>query len=355
MKTKLTLILFALALTTSFAQTIRRVNADPTVTGTNVYTTIQAAHDAATAGDILIVEPGGSVGSLNCIKTLTIYGRGHYLDKNPNYSNLPNRGLSSNIASLSIYATNCKVSGLYIGSIGIYEGASGSIISRNFIPSGITISGGTGINNTTISQNSLMNSAIRLIAGTGVISNTTISNNLLVCVAFTTTANNLVGDGTTANRFSSTLINQNTMANWGGYGSVNACNALISNNIIYQDNIYSAAPNGFIFNSTFSNNVTFGTTTINSGLGANNIVIANSVGQFNSNTGGSDDNNYRVATGSAMKTASSSGGEVGMFGGATPYIQYGIPASPAIIKLLNTGIGNSTTPITATVSATSNN
>ena len=60
MKTPLTLLLLLLA-TATFAQTIRRVNADATVTGINVYTTLQAAHDAAIAGDVLIVEPGASV------------------------------------------------------------------------------------------------------------------------------------------------------------------------------------------------------------------------------------------------------------------------------------------------------
>ena len=49
------------------AQTIRRCNNNPGVTGVNMYTTIQAAHDAAVAGDIIYVEPSNAnYGALTC-------------------------------------------------------------------------------------------------------------------------------------------------------------------------------------------------------------------------------------------------------------------------------------------------
>lgn len=347
MKTNLTL-LFLLLTTANFAQTIRRVNADATVTGTNVYTTLQAAHNAATAGDILIVEPGASVGPLNCTKTLSIYGRGYFLQFNPDYAQLPNNQRNAETGAISIFASNCKISGLYIGNgfnITVNGGASGTIISRNLflVSANIIITGGAGapVNNTTITQNYLYGGNISMNgAATGFVNNITITNNAIFAISFSATA--------AANYFSNVLINQNTIYAVPTTGG----NAVISNNIF---SVTSVDPNINLTNTTFNNNVTFGTSTINAGLGANNIVIANIAGQFLSNVGGSGDNNYRVDNSSAIKTASSSGGEVGMFGGATPYVQYGIPATPAIIKLLNTGIGNSTTPITATVSATSNN
>ena len=58
MKTKLTLLLFLL--TATFAQTIRRVNNNHGVTGTDICTTIQAACDAAANGDIIYLEPSGN-------------------------------------------------------------------------------------------------------------------------------------------------------------------------------------------------------------------------------------------------------------------------------------------------------
>jgi hypothetical protein len=51
---------FILLLNTTYAQTIRRVNNNVGITGVNVYTTAQAAHDAAAANDILIIEPSNT-------------------------------------------------------------------------------------------------------------------------------------------------------------------------------------------------------------------------------------------------------------------------------------------------------
>ena len=54
------ILLFLLALSCStFAQTTRRVNSDPSITGVNVYNTIQAAVNAANTNDIILIEPAG--------------------------------------------------------------------------------------------------------------------------------------------------------------------------------------------------------------------------------------------------------------------------------------------------------
>lgn len=67
------------------AQTIRRCNNLPGVTGVNFYTTLQVAHDNANIGDIIYVEPSSSdYGSLTCSKRLTIIGNGYFLSSNPN-------------------------------------------------------------------------------------------------------------------------------------------------------------------------------------------------------------------------------------------------------------------------------
>jgi hypothetical protein len=72
-----------LLLNTTYAQTIRRVNNNPGVTGVNVYSSAQAAHDAAAANDIIIIEPSAtSYGSLTLTKPLKIYGNGYYLGQN---------------------------------------------------------------------------------------------------------------------------------------------------------------------------------------------------------------------------------------------------------------------------------
>ena len=78
-KSVLTLFLLALIAFGSDGQTIRRCNNNPGVTGVNMYTTIQAAHDAAVAGDIIYLEPSSvSYGNLDARKRLTIIGNGYF-------------------------------------------------------------------------------------------------------------------------------------------------------------------------------------------------------------------------------------------------------------------------------------
>jgi hypothetical protein len=322
------------------------------VTGTNVYNTLQAAHNAANSGEILIVEPGNglvgtaaSVGNLNCIKTLSIYGRGYYLDKNPDYASLVNTTYASTTGSITIGANNCKLIGLTIDGLAVSGGVSGLTVTRNnflatSINSWINITGGTSapINNIVITQNYLSGNVIQINGTqTGIVSNVTISNNY--------------GYYITTNQYTSNIIvNQNTLS-----AVFTAYNCLFTNNIFTSTNISIGGSGTTTVNTSYNYNVFTGTFSIASGVGANNTVVANLSNQFNSNAGGSIDNNFRVQNGSPLLTASSTGGQVGMFGGSTPYVQYGIPAMPAVTKFFNTGLGNATTPITATVSAKSNN
>ncbi len=59
MKKITTLLVLCLLGYTLTAQTVRRVNGDPAITGVNVYNTIQAAVDAANTDDIILIEPYG--------------------------------------------------------------------------------------------------------------------------------------------------------------------------------------------------------------------------------------------------------------------------------------------------------
>lgn len=328
--------------TIAFAQTVRRVNADATVTGINVYQTLQAAHDAATAGDVLIVEPGASVGNLTCTKTLTIYGRGYWLDKNTSYATLPNNASASTVGIIEINANNVKLSGVVSSTISI-NGVSGVTVSRCYFTANLWVNGLTSApaSNVTISQNVLSGYITLTGTATGTVSNVTITNNL-----FGSVGNYFLID----NQYcSGILFNQNSVTN-----------SVISGvwyNTAFTNNIFTnglVITNSTLSNSIFSYNVFTSTSTYSASTGSNNIFQTNLSAQFASNTS-SDDNPFRIINGSPLKTAGNTGGEVGMFGGATPYVQYGIPPGPALLKLLNSGLGNSTTPINATISAVSNN
>lgn len=299
-------LIFLLFVSNTFAQTIRRVNADPTVTGTNVYQTLQAAHNAAAAGDVLIVEPGNSVGDLTCSKTLTIYGN----------------GVNSIIGNVSINAPNVKISGCGgFGSITFpvinINGVSGVVISRNSFYE-IRVNGGPSApaSNITITQNSI-NTQINLQGvATGLVSNVTISNNSFNYID--------------SNSFTSNItVNQNNYS--GGFTSTFPYNCTFTNNQ-FQSNLAIGFSNN---NSLFYYNAFTLASTIDSGMGTNNIKV-------------------NTFSDPLILTSSSTGGQIGLLGGATPFVSFK-PAAPEVTKLRSDGVGNITTPITLTISAKSNN
>jgi hypothetical protein len=113
MKKTLQLSVIIMVLANSLlAQTIRRVNASPGVSGVNIYNSIQAAHDAAVAGDTIYIEPTGiNSGILDCSKRLIIVGNGYFLALN---SETPENKTPSLVERINFLAgsENSTVTGL---------------------------------------------------------------------------------------------------------------------------------------------------------------------------------------------------------------------------------------------------
>ncbi len=85
-KGKIAIIVIAMVLVNVNAafSTIRRVNNNSGVTGTNVYATFAAAYSASAAGDTLLVEGSiTSYGDITLTKRLAIFGPGYDLNQNP--------------------------------------------------------------------------------------------------------------------------------------------------------------------------------------------------------------------------------------------------------------------------------
>src|SRR5262245_29669911 len=83
MKTLIAILLVGALFNGALAQTIRRVNNNIGVSGTNVYSTFAAAHTAAAANDIILIEPSvTSYGDITLTKPLKIYGNGYLLTTN---------------------------------------------------------------------------------------------------------------------------------------------------------------------------------------------------------------------------------------------------------------------------------
>lgn len=352
---KLTLI-FLLAISCStFAQTIFRCNNNPGVSGVNVYTTIQAAHDAAVAGDIIYVEPSVTdYGSVDVRKRLTIVGNGYFLDKN---SNVPfdqrtsrigsitfNNGSANSILTgiemnsfisikdVNIIITRCRVSteisfGLSSNLVaGVYSRGNNATITKCIIYGTIS-----GQNSTQVSSQFGYNCTITNNIHQGridAITNTVIANNIY----------NLSGLG------------NNIMIN------LNGCS--VTNNIYDARGFTSAIP--FVFGgtgNTISNNICLGQAGTPSGNGNVNFgdptitfLVANPWTTFFI-----EDAPFQLAVGSPAIGIGTGGTNTGAFGGANPYILSGLPAYPVMTNFITTGVGNTSTPLSVSVTVRGNN
>jgi hypothetical protein len=349
-------LLFALCLfvEVTTAQTIRRVNNNPGVTGLNVYTTAQAAHDAANANDILIIEPSvTSYGNLTLTKPLKIYGNGYFLDTNVELK-ADQRGsifgtiyFGTGSSGSSVYGIQCSV-------------ITNAICCENyFVANDLTIErcnigtismaapyslGGTGIrtgtsniSNITFRRNFIGSLGLNSYAPT-TINGVLISNNIINNLAMgTNSGQNGIQNGAVINN---TIINQFYTDNW-------LVNSVLDNNLFL-----SLASINFT-NVSYSYNVSSGGA-LTGGVGnlANYDVNAALVGP---GAGISNDEQYQIKAGSPLKTAGSAGTEVGAYGGATPYVVSGIPPVPSITNFTNTATGSNTTPVQVTISVKSNN
>jgi hypothetical protein len=347
-------LIFLLAISCStFAQTIRRCNNNPGVSGVNVYTTIQAAHDAAVAGDIIYVEPSTvTYGNLACIKRLTIIGNGYNIDKN---ANTPFDTRTSKLGSVTfdngsantlltgmevigmaindvnITVTRCKLPGI---SFGVSSNLVAGVNSRgNNASITKSIIGGTlsGQNSTTVANQYGYNCNISNNIQQGAINsmtNTVISNNVFQLAA--------VGGG--------------------NLSSINGCSV--------TNNIYDARGLSGTINyvntgagNTISNNICLDLAGSPSGNG--NVSFGNSTATFLSanpwSTVANEDAPFQLAVGSPAIGIGTGGNNAGAFGGANPYILSGLPAYPVMTNFITTGVGNTSTPLQVSVTVRGNN
>jgi hypothetical protein len=352
--TLFTVLLILLMAATSVAQTTRRVNNNEGVTGTNVYATIQEAHDAAVNGDIILVEPSlTSYGNLKCSKNLKIYGNGYWLDKN------------GGISKADINPTR-------LGDVEFVPGSAGSVMSgletgniSVFAESNITITGNqcawfwlyvkytpsvgpaqySDIEDVVFSQNYAGDIYVEgelVTATTYKVYNFSMTNNYVKSIY----ADDYVGNG---------VIKYNTVS----------ASRIELSNLIFENNIViSNSTEQFDVSDPLTGSFTAAGASINYNVTSANL-FPGSLGTGNQNgldlsahfitatDDTSDDAKYKLRNDSSLKTAGSGNTEVGMYGGPTPYEVSGIPPVPAITNLKTTGTGSETVPITVTFSAQS--
>ena len=326
-----------------------------------VFTTIQAAQDAALSGDTLFIHNSPTqYASTNITKQLVIIGEGALPDKFYKYK--------TDIYSLSFgfnqnYTSNASGSKLFGCSV-----YSVSLLSG----------GGTGtvpVNNITIQRNSILNLSFSNGNGT-----TTGHSGILI-------SNNILGTvgGGNGGLIENTIIRNNFISSAINLGNATAGNWTFSNNIVFNSfsNIYSALVSNNIFYrpyafdaldtyySTISNNLFYqadGTATpyvpsdIVSGTnsGSNNILnqdplfiyplLYNDLSSYSYIYPGNADPtaNYHLRPNSPCLAAGTDGGELGIYGGLIPFFE-GTPSNsrftyfpmPSIPAVLDMNIQNS--------------
>jgi len=314
-------VILALVTNLSFAK-IWRVNNN--VGQTADFVTIQAAADAATAGDTIYLESSiKSYGDLSTKKKIIVFGVGYFLNENankqavPNPSTIDNLKLDSDAFSSSAGSTFTGVS-IAISTYYQVVSTTTSIIFQKCI-----INGPFGFNKNayTSSSGSIIKQCIlnRFGVSSGV------SN--IIC------KNNIIGyPGITFSDESFNSIIQNNIF-ISSSSHLNCAHSVIRNNIFCSKSITFGTSGGTANDNVYYNNIT-----ANSMFGSDNGNQANVNPEtlFVCSTPGtkcgnySTDGAYVLSATSAAKGAGLGGEDCGIFGGTEPYVLSGIPALPTI-------------------------
>ena len=382
-KTSILLLLTCLLGTLEgISQNIWRCNNDPSVTlSPNMFRTLQAAHDAASAGDIIYVEPSyqGTVsyGALTCLKTLKIIGNGYFHTDNTtitqpwvnqgslvDYINIEagdgtilnglsfTAGAAVNIKAQNVTVTRCKIYGqLTLQRNNSSQNPSGAIISHNFFVNEYYVlfnSIGTSTYNSTT-----------CLYTTYQVENITIKNNININFGSMGTISSGGGGLTSCSGLATVTIpgSKNfTFANNVMIDPISQCqNCTVQSNIFLYPDVA-----GILLNcpgTAASNNVCITSPCVN---GTNNVNSVNLATVFvgTVNNGATPDKSYQLTNSSPAKLAGFGGVDAGAFGTTDPYRLSGLAPIPQITsysKNASSGVYTTSTPMTVTISVRGNN
>jgi hypothetical protein len=291
------------------------------------FSTFQAAHDAAAAGDTIYVDGTGenlSYGAATITKKLIIIGPGYFLNENDStqankiYARLYSMVIESSAAGTEVYGLYFHYSG---NAAHLTVKASNVLISRNlFLQHGYNIIYINGnIQNVTITQNY----AFQIHNNSGTASNIFI-------------ANNFIGDRLDMQNTSSGIFINNVVRY-----HIHAYNSIIKNNIIYSGGSSVVVSESYSGN-TIKNNLYVGNlgSTGNSTNKANVNMVEVFV-DFAGNQGYSTDGRWQLKPGGPASGAGENGIDCGMFGGSAPYVLSGLPPVPRIYEAVIPTSGSS--------------
>lgn len=322
------LVVFLFIITTATAK-IWRVNNNAGVPAN--FTTAQAAHDGAAAGDTLHFEPSPtSYGNLTMTKKLVLIGVGDFLDVNQNNQAT---NVTARLDNLTINAgadnSTVMVTAFYVTITGV----QGVILQRCNVISRAGYYGYFSINLDNASNTVIRNCF--LTAGSLGINGST---NVQII-------NNIIADVISMSGASSAIILNNIVNGKAVSGENN-----IIQNASVRNNIFNKAL-GITFSSCVVENNLTSNTTLPAGNGNQNSVNMTNV-FINPNN--FIDSSFKLKAGSPAIAAGVGGVDVGAYGGISPYRLSVQPNIPAIYKLVAPPVVSGGT-ITITVSTKSNN
>ncbi len=350
------------------AQTVRRVNGDPAITGVNVYNTIQAVVDAANTDDIILIEPFGENLGLNPFyvedvfigKRLKIYGNGYNLE-NPNLAVEP---LDRRVVHFQ-------------GSIYFEEGSSGSIVKylngmphADVYPNNIFYNGSLGIKESSITVESCRLTGIFMLSEE---TSTELISQGVNCQIRKSMLGILRDDRGILSRNASSLnlTVQNSMLYGNYYGNealANIDNSIIKNCLV--GNIYGTdnsvftnciffqevnCPNCYNFNNSISYSLSFQNDLPTANNNVNNVTWEQVFkGPSYGYKGYQGEDDVELSISSIAKNAGINGGDIGIYGGTYPYEKSGLPHHPISTFFINSGIGNNNIDVDAVITIKAN-
>ena len=329
---KLIAYILAFSLTSlniAIAQTTRTVNNAP---GSQAqYSTINAAIDAASPGDIILVQGSGiNYGPINLTKRLAIIGTGYFLNQNG-----VNTQATGGTAEFGVVSFNAGSEGsIFTGfKFSDLNTATGNIIvSRcQFVNTGVF---GTSVANFVIKQCFCNGSDLR--GGHFILKNNIMLGGLYM----------------TAGEAINNIINRDNQRGH-IYHFSNAVS--VRNNIFGNSQFVNGAtnppfqvPNEGRFHNVFCD------INVSGYVSGGNIVGADFNSLFVSGDN-SLDGRYRLSANSVARGAGDNATDCGAFGGDEPYVPSGIPFIPNIYELTVPNVGTSGSGIRVTIKAKTNN
>jgi len=288
-----------------------RVNNQLTVNpSAKIYTTLQAAHDAAVNGDTIMVEGSPLIygDAFTCTKRLFIKGPGYFLDENP--------GISAN-----------KLAAKFNNQFILEDASSGTII-MGIVHQMSYMS----VNSDNIT---FRRCHLQLLATDNGVSNLTLSGCYFEGGTYPNIGSNLVTN----------LIVSNCIIT--GYVTIlQGSTGTFTNNIFTSNSII--IPTGFVMknNILFNTDKTFVTLPALDAAVSYNMSISDHFGTANNNKANvsatalfvgdateSTDGKWQFAAGSPALGAGEGGIDCGAYGGPKPYILSGLPVGPVIYEL----------------------